>query len=293
MHIGILAAPKSWYLADLQRAGSARHRVTRLDYQCLCALVESAGETLATAKQNLGDLDCVVVRTMPAGSLEQVVFRMDLLGRAEAAGCLVVNPPKAVETAVDKYLTTSRLAAAGLPVPRTHVSQTLDDALQAFAALGGDVVVKPLFGSEGRGLVRINEERHAEHVLQTLVREYGVVYMQEFVPHAGYDVRVLLIGERAWAIRRSNGNDWRTNVARGGKPLPMDLDNERGEKLAALARHAQSAVGAPLSGVDLLIARDGRELVLEVNAIPGWKALSSALRVDVAAAVIAYVEEHV
>ena len=88
---------------------------------------------------------------MPAGSLEQVVFRMDILHSAKVP---VLNPPRAVETCVDKFLTSARLAAAGLPTPETTACQTADDALAAFAELGGDVVVKPLFGAEGRGIAR-------------------------------------------------------------------------------------------------------------------------------------------
>ena len=86
---------------------------------------------------------------MPPGSLEQVVFRMDALHRIAAAGVPVLNPPRAVEAAVDKYLTLALLEAAALPVPPTWAGQGATEALAAFDALGGDVVVKPLFGSEG------------------------------------------------------------------------------------------------------------------------------------------------
>jgi ribosomal protein S6--L-glutamate ligase len=79
--------------------------------------------------------DAVIVRTMPPGSLEQVVFRMDALHAAAAAGVKVLNPPRAVEVCVDKYLTNVRLVRAGLPVPETVVCQRADDALTAFDSL--------------------------------------------------------------------------------------------------------------------------------------------------------------
>ncbi len=107
---------------------------------------------------------------MPPGSLEQVVFRMDALGRLEAAGATVINPPRAIECAVDKYLTTARLAAAGLLVPRTVACQTVEDAMAAFELLGGDVVIKPLFGSEGRGITRLQDEALAERAFRLLVQ---------------------------------------------------------------------------------------------------------------------------
>jgi ribosomal protein S6--L-glutamate ligase len=102
-------------------------------------------------------MDGVLVRMMPPGSLEQVVFRMDALHRIAAAGIPVLNPPRAVEAAVDKYLTLSLLDRAGIPLPPTWAGERATEALEVFAALGGDVVVKPLFGSEGRGLVRISD----------------------------------------------------------------------------------------------------------------------------------------
>src|SRR5207302_9451310 len=113
------------------------------------------GAGVAIAADPLADFDTVVVRTMPPGSLEQVVFRMDVLHRLQSRGVRVLNPPAAVEACVDKYLASARLAEAGLRVPPTVVCQHADAALEAFAALGGDVVVKPLFGSEGRGMVRV------------------------------------------------------------------------------------------------------------------------------------------
>src|SRR5206468_194859 len=98
----------------------------------------------------LSRVDCVLVRTMPAGSLEQVVFRMDVLHRLESRGIRVLNPPRALEAAVDKYLACCRLEAAGLPVPPTMACENADAAVEAYEKLGSDVVVKPLFGSEGK-----------------------------------------------------------------------------------------------------------------------------------------------
>lgn len=78
------------------------------------------------------------------------MVRMDLLAAVEAAGVYVINPPKTLETAIDKCLTTLRLVAHGIATPPTHVSQDWQSALAAFHTLGDDVVVKPLFGGEGR-----------------------------------------------------------------------------------------------------------------------------------------------
>ncbi len=150
MRLAVLCSPASWYLADLVRAAGADHEVLPLAFRELASALTPEGLSATCGGVDSRRVDAVLVRTMPPGSLEQVVFRMDLLARLEAAGVPVINPPKAIETAVDKYLTTARLQAAGLTVPRTLVCQTVDEGLAALATLGGDAVVKPLFGGEGR-----------------------------------------------------------------------------------------------------------------------------------------------
>src|SRR5262249_42247583 len=144
MRIALLAAGGGWHVRDLQRAAASfGHEAVGIDFRRLSTSV-------ALDKQPPAGFDAVIVRTMPPGSLEQVVFRMDLLHRLVARGIPVLNSPAALETCIDKYLATARLEAAGLPVPPTVVCQDADAALEGFHGLGGDVVVKPLFGSEGR-----------------------------------------------------------------------------------------------------------------------------------------------
>ena len=287
MRIAILCSPDSWYLQDLQRAAGDRHELHCVSFGRLAARWD-ADETwrLFADEHDLTRFDAALIRTMPPGSLEQVIFRMDLLGRLETAGVLVVNPPRAVEVAVDKYLASARLQAAGLLTPRTLVCQTVQDAMAGFAELGGRVVVKPLFGGEGRGILRVEDEDLASRVFKTLAQLQAVLYLQEFIPHLGYDLRLLTIGDRVLGMRRCNPLDWRTNVSRGATTEPFVPD----QSLIELALTAAAAAGAPLVGVDVLPAQDGRRYVLEVNAVPGWKALSRTLQIDVAALVLQHLE---
>ncbi len=288
MHLAVVTSAESWYLADLRRAAAGRHYIEQVTFRGLAAHV--GGDVRFTSGgADLRRPDAVLVRAMPPASLEQVVFRMDVLARLEAAGTPVVNPPRALEAAVDKYLATAKLHAAGLLAPPTSVCQTVDDALAAFAALGGDVVVKPLFGAEGRGITRVSDEAVALRVFSTLARLQAVLYLQQFVPHDGCDVRILLIGDRVLAMRRRNPADWRTNLARGAVSEPLSPTDE----MVSMARTAAAAIGAPLAGVDLLPGRDGRLYAIEVNAVPGWRGLAAALRVDVAAMVLEYLERLV
>lgn len=278
MQIDVLCSANSWYLRDLRRAAAGEHQIRRLGFRRLAAEVHRRALAVRCGRSAEWRCDAVLVRTMPPGSLEQVVFRMDALAQLEEAGTAVVNPPRAIETAVDKFLATARLARAGLPVPRTAVCQEKEEAIEAFGELGGDVVIKPLFGSEGRGITRISDEAIAQRVIGALVRLGAILYLQQYVPHHGYDFRLLVLGHRVLGIRRRNPDDWRTNVSRGAVAEPIVVTDE----LAGLARRAAGAVGAPIAGVDLLPGRDGQLYALEVNAVPGWRAVARTLDVDVA-----------
>lgn len=286
MHLTVIGSSESWYLKDLTRAAGSRHQITPVAFSEMQSAIFDGRMRTSSSGIDLAAVDGVLVRTMPPGSLEQVVFRMDLLGRLEASGKLVMNPPRAIEVAVDKFLTTARLAEAGFVTPDTITCQTPDDAMEAFAALGGDIVLKPLFGAEGRGITRLNDEALALRAFKMLAGLGAVLYLQKFIEHEGADWRLLVIGDRVLGMRRRNPLDWRTNVSRGATAEPMAVTPE----LAEMAIRAARAVGAPLAGIDLLPGKDGRLYAIEVNAVPGWKALARALSIDVAALVLEYLE---
>jgi len=112
-----------------------------------------------------------------------------------------------------------------------------------------------------------------------------VLYLQEFIPHGGWDLRILIIGKHVLAMRRTNQLDWRTNVSRGAVATAIEpLDG-----WVAIARRAADVVGASIAGVDLLPGPDGRMKVIEVNAVPGWRAIAAAQGRDVAAMVLDHV----
>jgi len=283
MRIAILSAGDGWHVRDLQRAAATLgHDAAAVDFRRVTA-------GLGIGTDALAGFDGVMVRTMPPGSLEQVVFRMDVLHRLQARGVAVLNPPAAVETCVDKYLASARLEAAGLLVPPTVVCQHADAALEAFATLGGDVVVKPLFGSEGRGMVRISDPETAWRVFRTLERTQAVLYLQQFVRHPGWDLRAFVVGNRILAsMRRLARDDWRTNVSQGGRAESVRMSAAEEE----LALRATKAVGAPVAGVDLLPGPGGEMYVIEVNAVPGWRALAPVTGVDVAAELVRFLADR-
>ncbi len=166
----LIASGSGWHVRDLLRAASCLDLevevVSFLELEARLGVGDqnspSSPSGIRARGLELGQADRVLVRTMPAGSLEQIVFRMDALHWLQSAGVPVFNSTRALETAIDKYLSLSRLAAAGLPVPATVTCEHAQSALEAFDTLGGDVVTKPLFGSEGRDLLRIERRCDAE-----------------------------------------------------------------------------------------------------------------------------------
>ena len=288
VRVAALVSGLGWHVEDLVRAA----RVVGVGFEPVPfpAVVGRVGQggsgRVMAGGVALDGVDGVLVRMMPPGSLEQVVYRMDALHRVEAAGVPVVNPPRAVEAAVDKYLALARVEAAGLAVPPTWVGESAREALAAVHELGGDVVVKPLFGSEGRGLVRVGEPELAWRICHALEQVRAVIYVQRYLRNPGHDVRAFVLDGRVLgAIRRhAPAGDWRANVAVGGRAEAIGLEPE----LEEMAVRAARAVGAVAAGVDLLQDLDGwRWVVLEVNAVPGWRALAAATGVDVAAAILA------
>lgn len=304
MRMAILTESGGWHVEDLRRAAvAAGHTFITCSWKAVCARVgdeaNDAGPAVRSESIDLMSADAVLVRTMPAGSLEQVVFRMDALHRLAAAGRVVINPPRAIEAAVDKYLSLSRIEHAPAPgssptlgssgpgkpirVPATAACQRAVDAMAAFEQFGGDVVVKPLFGSEGFGVMRITQRELASRVFTAIERMQSVIYVQQYIDAAA-ELRLFVIDDRVIAAMRRTGDAWPRNASRGNAGEAIDPPAE----IAELATRAARACDALVAGVDVLIDRAGRAYVLEVNASPGWRVLKRATGVDVAAAIVEF-----
>ncbi len=289
MRVVILGEPGGWHvdrLSDtLRRRG---HHVAVIRWAEMTAGV---GPTAAAfGPEELANAEAVVVRGMPGTStsahrLEDVIFRMDALGQLAARGTPVINQPRALEIAIDKYRSLAVLARAGVPVPRTVVVQDAAAAERAWEELGRDCVAKPIFGSRGRGLARVTSAAEAAALVPA--GEGGVAYLQEFIGHPGWDVRILVVGTRTFSMKRvAADGDWRTNISRGATPEAFETPPAWTE----LAMRAAAAVGADIAGIDLLPTADGRAVVLEVNGVPAWRGLQSITGPDVAAEMAVEIE---
>jgi len=301
VRVAILSARVGWHTDELCRAIAERgHTAQLLPYEGLVARfgheTEREGFSRATTA-TLNDeefpvleADAVLARIVPNGTLDQIIYRMDALHWIERRGVPVMNRPRAIERSVNKFYTTALLHDAGLPVPETVVCERPGDAMTAVRAML-DVIIKPIFGSMGHGMVRVADPDVAFRVIRSLEQMHAVFYVQRTIDHGGRDVRVFVVGGKVLGAieRRSRDGDWRTNVARGGSALPFELP----DAWADLALRAAAAVGADYAGVDLLPSRDGRIFVLEVNGIPGWQGLQQATGIDVAGAIVEQLSERV
>ena len=285
-HLLVLGPDSGWHALQLRLAAEARGfvihwgRYETLRTSLLSKTQHDAYCLLSHNQQpvSLYSYDYVLARTMPVGSLEQITLRLNILHSLVAAGRQVVNCPDALEVAIDKYRTLARISALGFPVPETIVVQNRTDALDAFDSLGGDVVVKPLFGGEGRGVMRIRDRELAWTTFTTLERLDAVLYVQAFVQPGGIDNRLLVIGRKVFGIRRTAGSGWKTNVAQGGSSVAFVPEAWQRELALTVADDLKLTIGA----VDLLECQDGSSQVVEVNAVPGWKGAQTALGIDLA-----------
>ena len=290
MRIAILSARTGWHTDELLRALASRgHTGTVVPYESLLARIGRTSSLDADTRA-LFDADAVLARIIPNGSLEQIIFRVDALHWLEDRGVPVINSPRAIERCVDKFYTSALLHDAGLHTPDTIVCERLDDAMAAVRELG-DVVIKPLFGSMGHGMVRVSDPDTAFRVLRALDMTRAVFYVQRVIEHEGADIRAFVVGDRVVAaIERSSANgDWRTNVSLGGNARAIQLSSEQSDAALRAAR----AVCADYAGVDLLPARDGTLYVLEVNGIPGWSGVQHTTSTDVAGAIVDHLASRV
>jgi RimK family alpha-L-glutamate ligase len=288
MRVAIIGSTGGWHAERLERALTARgHECSFAPVTRMVGRIDG-GFAARSRDVALDACDVVVVRGIPRGSLEQIVFRVDALHALRAVGVRAVNGALAIEHTIDKFLASALLAAAGVPTPRTVACERAEDALAAFEDLGSDVIVKPLFGSMGFGMARVEDRDVAQRVFRALEIERAVYYLQETVPHDGVDLRALVVGDRVVAAIERVGEGWRANLARGAEARPVSLDEDR----AAMCARAARVLGADYAGVDLLRGADGRDYVLEVNGIPGWKGVETATGVDVAGALVEHLERR-
>lgn len=287
LRIGVITA----YLADdwhSQQVVAAVNRVGEavvIRPETLGARVNNAGIAVLFAdRRGMSDIDGFVLARGfgEDGNSDFLIPVYQLLARS---GAVVVNRIDALLAALDKFETSCRVHQAGLPTPPVVVAQdraTAEETLEAW----GRVVAKPLFGSLGLGVELLPATSAGRGRLETLLQQYGAVYLQEYVPSHGRDIRAFVVGDRVAAsiVRIAAEGDFRTNVHQGATVEPCTLDPVAAE----VAVRATRALDLEYAGVDLIEGPAG-PVIIEVNGNPLWRGILHATGRNMAEEIVAWV----
>ena len=283
LRVGLVVDRWDWHARELARA------LKPLGADAFPIKLEACGfDTQNASGLTIPDCDglpdAVMVRSMSGGTFEAVTMRLGVLHALRECGVQVWNDARAIERCVDKSMTSFLLARAGIPTPPTWATESheMARAIARREAVHGPLVLKPLFGSQGRGLRLIHDESELPEPSDVA----GAYYLQRFmgVEREGFrDFRLLVSQGRVVAAMMRHAPTWITNVKRGGKPLAAVVD----EHVKELAVRATAVVGADFAGVDILFGADGQPTVLEVNSMPAWSGVQKVTSVQIAATLAA------
>ncbi len=284
MRVAVIGNSKCWHAGRLVRALQGKGVETEsYSPKMFCASVGN-GSGVTVRGTPLEDHDMVVVRSVPGGSLEQVIYRVDVLHHLENMGVPVMNRPTCIEKTVNKYYTSALLEAGGVPTPKTVVTENYRTAMAIYKDMK-DVIVKPLFGSLGLGIVRLTDEDTAHRVFRAWEACNYVYYIQEYIPHSNRDIRAFVLGSQVIASMLRIGDNWKTNINRGARAEAIKISPE----LEGLCLKTAAILGADYLGVDILIDEEGKPYVIEANSVPGWKGLQETTSLDIASEIADFV----
>lgn len=297
MRVAILTDETGWHTRQLQTALRSRGAVGRCVDLADCRIdTTAAWHGLAIPGYGRELPDAALVRGIAGGTFEQVTKRLGVLHALRELGVPVYNDARAIERSVDKAMTSLLLHAAGIPTPPTWATESAAQAQRIAireGAAGHALVLKPLFGSQGKGLQLVGEVDGIHHPLPPLDKSYGsMAYLQRFVPpvcEPGFDWRVLVVGGRAITAMRRVSRHWIHNVAQGARCDPQAMTRP----LAALAERAAAALALDYAGIDIVPVRcddndpDESDMqVIEVNGVAAWHGLQRVTDFNIAAALI-------
>ncbi len=236
--------------------------------------------------EKVEELDIVLNRCM---STSKGIYATKMY---ESYGVNVFNSSRTAELCSDKLETSLALKQAGVPTPETEVAFSEESAMKVIERFGYPCVVKPVVGSWGRLLAKIDSRNTAEAVLEhksTLGNyKHSIFYIQQFVDKPGRDIRAIVGDGEPIATITRNADHWITNTSRGAESEPFELDNEARQ----IVREASEAVGAGLVGVDMMESKKGYT-VHEVNHGTEFRNIQRVTEVDVASKIIDLLENNV
>ncbi len=269
-----------WHGIALQQAFAARG-IEAAFVELQDCVIDLSGEQPTIKLPHFDTLPTMAfIRGIAAGTLQQVITRLNILHIFRMQGVRIYNDAKAIERTVDKGMTSFLLKQHNLPTPATWVCESRHIAHQIIAEQlvhQSTLVIKPLFGSQGQGVRLINQQSKSPLPKDSFVD--GVYYLQSYIDSGDnhHDFRVFVVNNLAVATMRRSGSGWLNNVAQGAQ-----CNSEQDSAIEALAIAAAKAVDIDYCGVDIMRDKQGQLWVLEVNSIPAWRGLQSVTNVNIA-----------
>jgi len=265
---------KQLYAACKKIIGSA----TLARIMDMSSCVETEKSRFWCGDKEVTSVDLCFLRSFGPGSCEQVTKRISMMEHLESSGTHVINPTYAYRKVRDKYSMSYTLAKAGLPIPKTYVTEMADWAYRVSQDFS-QIVYKPIVGGLGFGSIKFDDANMAFNAFKTLERWGHPLFIQEYLDKPSRDIRAFIIGDEVLAsiYRVAPLGKWKTNVAQGGKAEVVKLSAE----LREISLKAIKAVDILYAGVDIIETSNG-PVILEVNGAPSWQGLQQATGINVA-----------
>lgn len=289
MKIAILSRKASLYSTRrLVEAAQARgHDARVVDYLRCYMDIATMRPTVVFQGHELVGIDAIIPRI----GASHTFYGTSVVRQFEVSGVFSVNESQAIARSRDKLRCLQLLARRGLGLPKTSFAHSTKDVEGLIELVGGaPLVVKLLEGTQGIGVVLCETYKAAESVIEAFRGLDANILVQQFIAEAGgADIRVFVVGDKVVAsmMRQAGPGEFRSNLHRGGTASAVKLSPEE----RATAVGAAKAMGLRVAGVDLLRSNSG-PVVMEVNSSPGLEGIERSTGIDVAGAVIAYIEKR-
>ena len=290
MRLAILSrAPRAYSTKRLIEAARQRgYSVRRLDPLRFTIDLQEESPDLYYRSRRLDAFDCV----LPRIGASITYFGTAVVRQFEQMDVFCANSSAGIVNSRDKLRTLQVLARHRIGIPPTTFVRNRADVLPAIERVGGaPVIIKLLEGTQGIGVILAETVKVAEAIIETLQSAKQNVLVQRFVSESkGTDIRALIVGDRVVAAmrRRATGQEFRSNIHRGGQAEAVELD----PAYAETAVRAAQIIGLRIAGVDMLEGRDGPQ-IMEINSSPGLEGIEGATKLDIAGAILDYIAAQV
>lgn len=290
MKLGILSRNRDCYSTTrLRNAAISRgHEVKVLDTLKFAIDLEQGNPDLFLYRKQLSSYDAI----MPRIGASITYFGTAVVRQFEQMDIFCANTSNGIVNSRDKLRTLQILSRHEIGIPKTTFVRDKRDVLPAIDRVGGaPVIIKLLEGTQGIGVLLAETAKSAESIIELLQSQKQSVLVQKFVSESrGRDIRAFVIGDQVVAAMRrvAQGNEFRSNVHRGGRTEPLVLD----ETYCETAIKATQILGLRVAGVDLLESEDGPQ-VMEINSSPGLEGIETCTQLDIAGAIVDYIAARV